>query len=169
MSREKDMQYMMKALQEARLAEKEGNVPIGAVVVKDGEVIGEGHNVKTDDPTEHAEIQAIRSACLKLGHWNLKGCSLYVTLEPCPMCAGAIVQARIDEVIFGASDPKAGACGTLYNIVADPRLNHRSKIRSGVMAEECLSLLQDHFIRRRKEKVLRRDGRVVEGGRLEID
>lgn len=169
MSREQDMQYMLKALQQARLAEEEGNVPIGAVVVKDGEVIGAGHNVKTDDPTEHAEIQAIRKACRKLGHWNLKGCSLYVTLEPCPMCAGAIVQARIDEVIYGATDPKAGACGTLYNIVADPRLNHRSNVRSGVMAEECLALLQEHFIRRRKQKVSRRDGRVVEGGRLEID
>ena len=165
---EQDRQFMREAIEQALVAEQEGNVPVGAVIVKDGVVISSGHNIKTNDPTEHAEIIAIRKACLKIGHWNLKGCTLYVTLEPCSMCAGAIVQARISQLVYGADDPKAGACGTLYNIVSDLRLNHRSRIRKGVMAEECALLLQEFFIRRRLNMTWR-DGRVVEGGRLEID
>lgn len=150
MNGDPDRKFMKAAIEQALIAEKEGNVPVGAVIVKDGAVIACGHNIKTDDPTEHAEIIAIREATQKLGHWNLKGCVLYVTLEPCPMCAGAIVQARITKLVYGADDPKAGACGTLYNIVSDSRLNHRCRITRGLMKEQCVNLLQQFFINRRK-------------------
>ena len=163
------MKYMKEALKEAALAAEEGNVPVGAVIVREEEIIGRGHNRKDMDPTEHAEMVAIRDACRQQGHWNLRGCTLYVTVEPCPMCSGAIVQARIRRVVFGTSDPKAGACGTLYSIPDDPRLNHRSVIQGGILAPECAKILQDYFQDRRKKQPERRDGRVVEGGRLEID
>lgn len=152
LTRGMDEFFMMRALDEARVAAVGGNVPIGAVVVRNKEIIGHGHNEKTVDPTGHAEILAIRDACCRIGHWNLRGCSLYVTVEPCPMCAGAIVQARISNLVYGASDPKAGACGSLYNIPSDPRLNHRSDIRSGVCAEECVKLLQEYFLSKRAVK-----------------
>jgi len=147
-----DRFFMERALDEAHSAAESGNVPIGAVVVRNMEVIGCGHNEKSIDPTGHAEILAIRNACRTIGYWNLKGCSLYVTIEPCPMCAGAIVQARISDVVYGAPDPKAGACGSLYNIPSDLRLNHRSKIRGGVCVEECIALLQSYFLSKRAGK-----------------
>ena len=166
---EQDILFMKEALVEAANGAREGNVPVGAVVVRDGAIIGRGHNRKDLDPTEHAEIVAIRKACMHQGHWNLKGCTLYVTVEPCPMCAGAILQARLARVVFGVRDPKAGACGTLYSIPDDRRLNHRCELESGILAPECAKILQDHFQRKRQAMKKRRDGRVVEGGRLEID
>ena len=135
------------ALAQARAAETLGDVPIGAVVLKDGEVIARAHNrrIIDADPTAHAEMLAIRAAARALGDWRLGGCTLVVTLEPCCMCAGAIVLARIDRVVYGASDPKAGAVRTLYTLCDDDRLNHRVEIVSGVGAEACSRLLTDFF------------------------
>ncbi len=147
-----DTFFMRLALTEAERALHRGDVPIGAVVVYGSDVIGVGSNLKSDDPTAHAEIMAIREAASELGHWNLKGCELYVTLEPCPMCAGACVNARLKRVVFGASDPKAGAAGTLYNIPRDSRLNHVCLVQGGVMAAECAELLRNYFIQRRKSR-----------------
>ena len=141
---------MRRALEEARCALKRGDVPVGAVVVRKGAVIGAGSNVKTCDPTAHAELQAIRAASAHLETWNLMDCSLYVTLEPCPMCAGACVNARLSRVIFGAADSKAGAVGSLYDIPRDTRLNHRCRVLGGVLAEECAALLREYFLSRRK-------------------
>jgi len=141
--------YMAQAVAEAERAFARGDVPVGAVLVKDGEVLGKGANVKTTDPTAHAEIQAIRMAAESLGSWNLSGCDLYVTLEPCAMCAGACVNARIRNVVFGAKDPKAGASGSLYNIPRDSRLNHRCGVRGGVMEAACAELLIRYFRLRR--------------------
>ena len=143
--------YMRLALIEAGKAAACGEVPIGAIVVRDGEVIATAHNRReTDrDPTAHAEVLAIRSAAAVLGAWRLGGCTLYVTIEPCPMCAGAIVLARIDQLVFGAPDPKAGACGTLMDVVRDERLNHQVDVVSGVLAEECAGLMREFFARRR--------------------
>jgi tRNA(adenine34) deaminase len=142
---------MRLALAEASKAAACGEVPIGAVVVRDDEVVAIAHNRReTDrDPTAHAEVLAIRSAAAALGAWRLSGCTLYVTIEPCPMCAGAIVLARIDELVFGASDPKAGACGTLMDVVRDERLNHQVGVVSGVLADECAGLMREFFARRR--------------------
>ena len=152
-SRLNDTAFMRLALDEARLALLRGDVPVGALVVdENGNILGTGANVKTNDPTAHAEISAIRTAASALGRWNLNGCSLYVTLEPCPMCAGACVSARIRRVVFGASDPKAGAGGTLYNILRDTRLNHRCEIRPGVLSDESLRLLREYFSGRRKHR-----------------
>ncbi len=127
------------------------DVPIGAVVVRDGEIIASRHNERelTGDPTAHAEILALRDAADRLGTWRLDGCTLVVTLEPCAMCAGSAVNARIDAVVFGADDPKAGACGSLYNLGADPRLNHEFAVVPRIRAEECAALLTDFFARRR--------------------
>ena len=144
-----DVYFMTLALREAEQAFAEGNVPVGAILARDGEVLARGSNVKVADPTAHAEIQAIRSGAERLGTWNLKGCDLYVTLEPCPMCAGACVNARLKNVIFGARDPKAGAAGTLYNIPHDLRLNHRCGVLGGVMESACAELLREYFRRRR--------------------
>ncbi|WP_286846816.1 tRNA adenosine(34) deaminase TadA [Aminobacterium sp. UBA1031] len=146
---DEDLFFMKKALDEAKEAMARGEVPVGAIVVKAGKIIGHGGNVKDTDPTAHAEIVAIRQAASHLGAWNLKGCTLYVTLEPCPMCAGAMVLARIDRLVYGASDPRTGACGTLYNIVQDQRLNHRCEIRKGLLAQESARLLWDFFEKRR--------------------
>jgi len=142
---------MRLALVEAGKAAACGEVPVGAVVVRDGEVVATAHNRReTDrDPTAHAEVLAIRSAAAALGAWRLSGCTLYVTIEPCPMCAGAIVLARIDELVFGAPDPKAGACGTLMDVVRDERLNHQVAVVRGVLAEECAGLMREFFSRRR--------------------
>ena len=140
---------MNAALEEARSALLRGDVPVGAVVVRDGIVLGRGSNRKTCDPTAHAEIQAIRSAAEALGHWNLRGCDLYVTLEPCPMCAGACVNARVRTIVFGARDPRAGAAGSLFDIPRDTRLNHRCGVRHGLFAEACATLLREYFLRRR--------------------
>ena len=143
--------WMQLALKEAVKAGEEGEVPVGAVVIHNSMVIGRGYNRTENlgDATAHAEILAIGAASETLGDWRLEDCTLYVTLEPCPMCAGAIVQARIPKLVFGATDPKAGACGTLYNIVEDKRLNHMVEVITGVREEESSSLLKSFFQRLR--------------------
>ncbi len=150
--------YMIEALKEAAMAGEAGDVPIGCVIVKDEEIIGRGHNcVEADhDPSAHAEMLAIREAVRKTGHERLTGCRMYVTLEPCSMCAGAIVLARIEELIYGAADPKTGACGSLYDIVEDDRLNHRVKVRRGMMEQTCSQLIRDFFAALRKTRVRKR-------------
>lgn len=139
--------WMREAIAEARKAEAITEVPIGAVIVYEGQIIGRGHNLRETsfDPTAHAEMIAIREASKQLGAWRLTGCTLYVTLEPCPMCAGAIVQSRIDRVVYGTTDPKAGCAGTLMNLLQEDRFNHRTDIIEGVLREECSSLLTDFF------------------------
>ena len=139
--------YMREALKEAALAAQAGEVPVGAVIVKDGEIIARGHNTtETDkDPTCHAEIAAIRQAAKVLGGWRLPGCSMYVTTEPCSMCAGAIVLARIEKLFIGTLDPKAGACVSLNHIASDERLNHQAEITTGVLQEECSQILKAFF------------------------
>ncbi len=142
-----DRYWMTQALAEARRAAELGEVPIGAVVVLGGEVVGRGHNRREidGDPLAHAELLALREAALRVRGWRLAGCSMYVTLEPCPMCAGALVASRIDRLVYGAADPKAGFCGSLGNLVQDPRLNHRLEVSSGVLAEESAALLRGFF------------------------
>lgn len=146
-----DERWMRLALAAAAEAETHADVPVGAVVVRDGEVVGVGHNRREvdGDPTAHAEVLAIRAAAAVLGSWRLEECTLVVTLEPCTMCAGAIVLARVPRVVFGATDPKAGAAGSLWDVLDDPRLNHRSEVTSGVLAEECGELLRAFFRARR--------------------
>lgn len=141
---------MEAALRMARVAASKGEIPIGAVIVKNGRFLSAAHNEKSDDPTAHAEITAVRRACRVLGTWNLSGCTLYVTLEPCPMCAGALVLSRVRRIVYGCGDPRAGACGTLYNIPEDSRLNHRCAIAKGVLANECSEVLVTYFEARRK-------------------
>jgi tRNA(adenine34) deaminase len=147
-----DDAYMGMALEEARLAEEMGEVPIGAVVVCEGAVVSRGHNRREvdHDPSAHAELLAIREASSKLERWRLNDCTVYVTLEPCPMCAGLMHQARIARLVYGAPDPKAGAVGTLYDLSSDERLNHTFEVTSGVLAEECGALLSAFFERLRK-------------------
>ena len=147
-----DATYMNEALALARQAAAAGEVPVGAVVVKDGAVIGRGHNhpVAAHDPTAHAEVVAMRDAAAHLGNYRLVDCALYVTLEPCTMCAGAIMHARLRQVVYGAADPKAGACGSVVNLFAESRLNHHAVVVGGVMAEEAGKLLQDFFSARRR-------------------
>jgi len=142
---------MRAALREAEHAAREGEVPVGAVVVHGGKIIGRAHNEreKLHDPTAHAEMIAITQAAAALESWRLEDATLYVTLEPCLMCAGAVVNARIPRVVFGAPDPKAGACGSLYQVGLDSRLNHRFELRGGVLERECAALLQDFFRQRR--------------------
>ncbi|MGI9597183.1 MAG: tRNA adenosine(34) deaminase TadA [Acidimicrobiales bacterium] len=146
-----DVQFMKLALAEARQAEVHGDVPVGAVVVRDGEVIASRHNERelTGDPTAHAEILAIRDAAQVVGSWHLTDCTLVVTLEPCLMCGGAAVNARLERVVYGAADMAAGACLSLYNVCDDPRLNHRVDLTSGVEADACAGLLTDFFAARR--------------------
>jgi len=143
---------MQEALAEARRAAEIGEVPIGAVIVRDGEVIGRGHNRReTDrDPLAHAEILAIRQAAEQVGGWRLTGCTMYVSLEPCAMCAGALVNSRVERLVWGAPDPKAGWCGTLGNLVQDPRLNHRLEMTAGVLEEDSAALLRGFFASLRK-------------------
>ena len=145
---------MRAAMEQARLAGEEGEVPIGAVVVCQGEIIAEGRNHReTDqDPSAHAEFSAIMQASRELERWRLPDCTVYVTLEPCVMCAGLMHQARIGRCVYGAPDPKAGALGTLYSVHADERLNHNFQVASGVLQRECAQILKDFFARRRKEK-----------------
>ncbi len=145
--------WMNAAIREAERALDEGEVPVGAVVVRGDQVVGKGHNMteRLVDPTAHAELIAITAACATLESKTLKGCTLYITLEPCPMCAGAIVLSRVDRIVFGAFDEKSGAASTLYNIPQDPRLNHHVEIMSGIEDDRCAGLLQDFFSRRRKE------------------
>ena len=141
------------ALSEARAAAEAGDVPVGCVVLgPDGDVLAQRHNERevAGDPTAHAEILALRDAAARLGTWRLAGCTLVVTLEPCPMCAGALVAGRVAKVVFGAADPKAGACGTLYNLCVDPRLNHEVAVVHGVRAEESGDLLTSFFAARRR-------------------
>lgn len=144
---EQDKVFMAGALKEARKAAKKGEVPVGAVIVRSGGVLARGHNRRETalDPTEHAEMMAIRSASRKLGSWRLTGCTLYVTLEPCLMCMGALLQARVARLVFAAFDPKAGACGSLYNLSDDSRLNHRVHVTAGVMEPEASAELKDFF------------------------
>ncbi|MGV8083836.1 MAG: tRNA adenosine(34) deaminase TadA [Coriobacteriia bacterium] len=148
-----DEVFMAMALDEARRAAEIGEVPIGAVVVCDGAVVASaGNRRETDfDPTAHAEMSAIREAAQRLERWRLSDCTVYVTLEPCPMCAGAMHQARIERCVYGATDPKAGALGTLYDLSNDERLNHRFEVTPGVLAEESAALLQDFFRGLRKD------------------
>jgi len=151
---EADAAYMALALEEARAAAAEGEVPIGAVVVCEGAVVARAHNRRENDkdPTAHAELIAIREAARRLGRWRLSDCTVYVTLEPCPMCAGAMHQARIERLVYGAADPKAGAVGTLYDLSNDERLNHRFEVTSGVLAGESAALLRGFFGRLRQDK-----------------
>ncbi len=146
-----DERYMRMAVDAAGVAEENGDVPIGAVIVYEGRVIAKAYNQREQlkDPTAHAEIIALTQAAAALGMWRLHGCTIYVTLEPCPMCAGALVQARVDRLVYGCTDPKAGACGSLYDICRDDRLNHRLAVTAGVLAEDCAALLQDFFRQRR--------------------
>ena len=139
--------FMGMALEEAEAAAREGEIPVGAVLVRDGEVIARDHNRRdeTGDPSAHAEILVLRRAGEKKGDWRLNGTTLYVTLEPCPMCAGAIVLARVDTVVFGASDPEAGAGGSAYNILEDGKLGHRVRVIAGIMEDECRRVLDDFF------------------------
>src|SRR2546430_4717779 len=143
---------MAGALAEPRRPAAEGEVPIGAVVVHAGRVVGRGRNARETrrDPTAHAEVLALQEAARALGRWRLTGATVYATLEPCPMCAGALVNARVDRLVYAVADPKAGAAGTLFDILRDPRLNHRVEVASGVLAEECGALLSGFFRQRRK-------------------
>ena len=145
--------FMQRALELARRAEQDGEVPVGALVVLEGQVIGEGwnHPIGAADPTAHAEIVALRAAATRLGNYRLTGATLYVTLEPCPMCAGAIVHARVARVVYGASDPLAGAAGTVFNLLQSPSLNHRAEVQGGVLAEDCSRLLKGFFQSKRSQ------------------
>lgn len=147
-------QYMRTAITLAQEAAANGEVPVGAVVVKDGVVIGVGYNtpIKNHDPTAHAEIRALRDAAKNIGNYRLVGCTLYVTLEPCAMCAGAIQHARIAHLVYGASDPKTGACGSVINLMAESKLNHHTEVTSGLLAEETSQLLTSFFKDRRNKK-----------------
>ena len=149
-----DHYFMNKALLQAKVAYKKGEVPVGAVVVKDGAIIARGYNLResTNDPTAHAELLAMKRASKKLNSWRLSGCTLYVTLEPCPMCTGLIINSRIDKVVFGAYDQKAGCCTTLYHLATDERFNHRAEVLGGVMEEECAKILSDFFKEKRNNR-----------------
>lgn len=151
MTEDNDIKYMQMAIEEARRAARVGEVPVGTVVVCDGEVIAQARNEREEraSATAHAEILAIEEASKKLGRWRLSDCTIYVTKEPCPMCAGAIFQARMKRLVFGPSDQKSGAAGTLYNIVQDERLNWQLEVTRGVLQEENVKLLQDFFRERR--------------------
>jgi tRNA(adenine34) deaminase len=142
---------MMMALEEARLAAEEGEVPVGAVLVKDDEVLARTHNLReaTGNPMDHAELLALKEGASRLGGWRLDGSILYVTLEPCPMCAGALVQARVARLVFGARDMKLGAAGSRYNLVSDEITNHRLDVLDGILEQECRNLLREFFDSRR--------------------
>ena len=146
-----DQRYMAAALDEARAAGARGEVPVGAVVVADGRAVASAGNEReaSADPTAHAEVLALRRAAAELGSWRLEGATVYVTLEPCPMCAGALLAARVRRVVFAAPDPKAGACGSLYNLCVDPRLNHEVEVVPGVAGDEAGAVLREWFAGRR--------------------
>jgi len=146
-----DKEFMAIAIAEARKALAHADVPVGAVVVHQGEVVGAGHNERErrQDPTAHAETLALQAAARRRGSWRLLDCTLYVTLEPCAMCAGAIVLARVPRVVYGTADPKAGAAGSVLDVLAEPRLNHRPVVDGGVLADECAGLLREFFAARR--------------------
>jgi tRNA(adenine34) deaminase len=149
-----DDAYMREALAEAEKARARGEVPVGAVAVLSGKIIGRGHNLRETarDPSAHAELTAMRAAAAYLGSWRLVGVDIYVTLEPCPMCAGALVNARVSRLLYGADDPKAGAVRTLYQLASDVRLNHRVEVISGVLAEDCAAPLRDFFAQIRRKR-----------------
>lgn len=151
-----DQTFLQEALHEACDAERQGEVPVGAVLVRDGIVIARGQNrvIRDADPTAHAEIVALRAGGRSLANYRLEGCDLYTTLEPCAMCAGAILHARIRRLIYGAADPKAGACGSVLAVIGHPQLNHRVEVRSGLLPEECSRLLTDFFRKRRRSTAL---------------
>jgi tRNA(Arg) A34 adenosine deaminase TadA len=150
-----DTSFMRAALREAARAAREGEVPVGAVVVLEGRAIARAHNrpIAAHDPTAHAEILALRRAGRRLGNYRLNGCTLYVTIEPCAMCAGAIVHARVERLVYGASDPKAGACGSALKVLNHSKLNHRVEVRKGVLKEECAAALREFFRARRNKKI----------------
>jgi tRNA(adenine34) deaminase len=151
-----DETFMRAALEQAKLAGECGEVPVGAVVVCDGAVVGRGFNqpIRGHDPTAHAEVMALRDAARALGNYRLPGCALYVTLEPCAMCSGAIMHARIARVVFGARDPKTGVAGSVIDLFAEERLNHHAEITGGVLADECGRMLSDFFAARRNKTLL---------------
>ena len=144
--------FMAQALEQAQNAWDLDEVPVGAVLVRDGQIVAVGCNqpIGAHDPTAHAEIMALRAAAQVMGNYRLPGCDLYVTLEPCAMCAGAMMHARLSRIIFGASDPKTGACGSIINLFAQEKLNHHTEVVSGVLAQQCSTLLKDFFVRRRQ-------------------
>ncbi len=148
-----DERFMRMAIDQAMIAEENGDVPIGCVIVFDGKVIAKGYNQREqlNDPTAHAEMIALTAASDFMGNWRLGGCTMYVTLEPCTMCAGALVLARMDRCVYGCDDPKTGAVKSLYNIVADERLNHNVEVSSEVLKDDCSSLMSEFFARRRAE------------------
>lgn len=147
-----DEKYMKMALIEAQKAFAKGEVPIGAVLVIDDEIVAAGHNLRetNHDATAHAEMEVIREACQRLNRWRLSGATLYVTVEPCPMCAGGLLMSRVDRVVYGAPDSKAGAVDSLFNVVSHPGLNHRMNVTAGVMEDECRQIMQDFFRQRRQ-------------------
>ena len=147
-----DSAWMEQALQQARISARAGEVPVGALVIKDGKILGAGHNrnLLDHDPTAHAEIVALRQAAATLGNHRLAGCEMFVTIEPCAMCAGAMVHARIARLVYGARDPKAGAAGSVLEVLNHPRLNHQMKVTPGVLADKCSEVLQEFFRERRK-------------------
>jgi tRNA(adenine34) deaminase len=149
---DRDLWFMQMAIAEAQAAEQEGEVPVGAVVVLEDRVIAAAHNQREqlNDPTAHAEMIAITQAASSLSSWRLENCRLYVTLEPCPMCAGAILQSRVPQLVYGAPDPKAGAVDSLFRLLDDPRLNHRTEVISGVLGDRCGKMLSDFFKRQRQ-------------------
>jgi tRNA(adenine34) deaminase len=146
-----DLEAMQAALAEAHLAAEAGEVPIGAVTVRGGEIIARGQNsvIRDNDPTAHAEIIALRESAIALGNYRLNGCTLYVTLEPCAMCAGAMIHARIDRLVYAAADPKAGACGSVLTVLNHPQLNHQMKVEQGILAAESAEVLRGFFRNRR--------------------
>lgn len=148
------IKFMKEALKEAQKSYKKEEIPVGAIIVKDGKIIARGHNLKETktDPTKHAEIIAIQKACKKLQTWRLTGCTMYVTLEPCSMCAGSLIQSRIDKVVIGTMDEKTGACGSVLNLLADYKFNHIVQIETGIMQEECKKILQQFFKELRAKK-----------------
>lgn len=153
MDKQADERFMRMAIDQAYIAEEKGDVPIGCVIVHQGHIIAKGCNQREllHDPTAHAEMIALTQAAEYIGNWRLEGCTIYVTLEPCPMCAGALVLGRLERLVYGTEDSKTGAVKSLYNIVQDPRLNHRLEVTSGVLQEQCRTQLQEFFQRRRKE------------------
>lgn len=152
-STQADIDYMQQAIALAQQAAEQGEVPVGAIIVKDGAIIGKGSNtpIDTHDPTAHAEIIAMRDAAQRIGNYRLVDCTLYVTLEPCAMCTGAMQHARIARVVYGASDAKTGACGSVVDLMAETKLNHHAVVEGGVLAEECGSLLSTFFKARRQK------------------
>lgn len=160
-----DKKYMQLALEEARRAAELGEIPIGAVLVENasGEVIAAAHNMREtwQDATAHAEVIVIRTACARLKRWRLSGCTLYVTVEPCPMCSGAIVNSRVDRVVYGCPDAKAGGAESIFNIITNPNLNHCAEVISGVCEEECAQVMKDFFKRRREENKARRQAALA--------